>query len=216
MKLVPNRFLFKFEFPLHRCPRPMKLDGRIDAWTAYKLPPLYEIDNEEPTGDVFATWDDAGLYIACSVSGKSRPPSCDPAQFRKSDCLRLMTDMRDTRSIRRATKFCQQFFFLPTGGGKDRKSPVAGNAEIPRAAEHSPPVPSAQISVASCIIDDGYSLTAHLPAAALHGFDPEQHRRIGLFYMLEDTELGHQSLTVGDDLNWYIDPSTWPTAVLTE
>jgi hypothetical protein len=34
--------------------------------------------------------------------------------------------------------------------------------------------------------------------------------------MLEDTELGHQSLTVGDDLNWYIDPSTWPTAVLTE
>ena len=29
MKLVPNRFLFKFEFPLHRAARPPKIDGRI-------------------------------------------------------------------------------------------------------------------------------------------------------------------------------------------
>ena len=51
--------------------------------------------------------------------------------------------------------------------------------------------------------------------AALSGFDPEEHRRIGLYTMLEDIELGQQYLTVGDDLYWHIDPSTWATAILT-
>ena len=32
--------------------------------------------------------------------------------------------------------------------------------------------------------------------------------------MIEDSELGQQALTVGDDLYWYVDPSTWATAVL--
>ena len=32
--------------------------------------------------------------------------------------------------------------------------------------------------------------------------------------MLEDRDHGQQYLTVGDDLYWYVDPSTWATAVL--
>jgi hypothetical protein len=32
--------------------------------------------------------------------------------------------------------------------------------------------------------------------------------------MLEDGDHGQQYLTVGDDLYWYVDPSTWATAVL--
>ena len=58
-------------------------------------------------------------------------------------------------------------------------------------------------------------MDAHLPAACLSGFDPDEHPRIGFYYMLEDREHGQQYLTVGDDLYWYVDPSTWATAVLT-
>lgn len=213
--LIPNRFLFKFEFPLHHCPKPLKIDGQAGKWgQRYRLPPLYEIDGEAPTGDIYAAWDEAGLYVGCVVSGKNKSPKCNPAEFRHSDHLRLMTDMRDTRSIRRATRFCQQFYLTPSGGGRRREDACAGTVPIARATDDAPKVDAERIVVASKITDDGYELTAHLPAEVLSGFDPEENPRIGFFYMLEDTELGQQSLTVGDDLNWWVDPSTWPTGVL--
>jgi len=215
--LVPNRFLFKFEFPLYRCARPPKIDGNSNQWDPrYLLPNLHDIDGEEGFGAVLATWNEDGLYIACQVEGKLRLPRCDPARFWKSDNLRLMTDMRDTRTIRRATRFCQQFFLMPAGGGRGGKEPSAGSAKINRAMQDAPIVRPGEIQIAAKVSRSGYSLTAHIPAQALYGFDPAENPRIGFYYMLEDGELGQQALTVGDDLNWWINPSTWPTAVLTD
>jgi len=215
-QLVPNRFLFKFEFPLSRCPAPPAIDGKADAWTPYRLPSLARLDGRSDFGDVFATWDDDGIYIACQVAGKHRAPKCDPDRFWKSDNLRLMLDMRDTRTIRRATRFCQQFYFMPAGAGKGDREPIAAGAKIHRATEDAPVVPPGEIAIASNVTRAGYTLTAHVPARCLMGFDPQEHRRIGFYYMLEDDELGQQPLTVGDELNWWIDPSTWPTAILTD
>jgi hypothetical protein len=217
MALVPNRFLFKFEFSLLRSDPSPAIDGRADRWDErLLLPRLHELDMGPAVGDVLATWNDEGLYIGCVVRGKRRSPRCDPAQYWKSDCLRLMTDLRDTRDIRRATRFCQHFFLLPAGGGRDGDEPVSGGAKIQRAAEHAPEAPRGSLPIATHRFSDGYALTAHLPAAALYGWDPAEHRRIGFYYMLEDLEKGQQPLTVGDDLNWFIDPSTWATAVLTD
>ncbi len=215
--LVPNRFLFKFEFPLHRCAPPPSMDGDADKWDVrFRLPALHAIDGEPGFANLYAAWDDEGLYLACRVSGKRQPPRCDPARFWKSDNVRAMTDMRDTRNIRRATRFCQQFYLLPTGGGRSGKDAVGGGAQVQRATENAPVAGESDIPIASKIAKTGYSLTAHLPAPILSGFDPAENPRIGLLIMVEDQELGQQSLTVGDDLNWWIDPSTWPTAVLVE
>lgn len=215
-ELIPNRFLFKFEIPIYRCPRPPRIDGRAADWDErYLLPALPELDGEQGFGRVYVTWNEAGLYVGCTVDGKTRLPKCDAAQFRRSDNLRLMTDMRDTRTIRRASRFCQQFYFLPMGGGENGKAAVAGSAKIHGAVQDAPLVPPDEIAAASKVARTGYSLTAHIPAGALHGFDPLENPRIGLYYMLEDAELGQQFLTVGDDLNWWLDPSTWAAAVLT-
>ncbi len=214
---VPNRHLFKFEFPLRFCANRAALKGDPSAWgDAFRLPPLCTIDNLEPFGEIFAAWNETGLYIGVGVFGKRRPPQCDPERFRSSDALRVMTDMRDTRNIRRATRFCQQFYFMPSGGGKNRKEPLAGSAPVARAQADAPLAKASEITIESRIAREGYSLTAHIPATALSGFDPVENPRIGFFAILEDTELGHQSLTVDDDLNWWCDPSTWPTAVLTK
>lgn len=215
--LVPNRFLFRFEFPLYRAPGGLPVNGNVRVWSeAFLLPPLCAIDGQEPIGAVYAAWNEGGLYVGCRVEGKRRPVRCDPADFRKSDCLRLMTDMRDTRDIRRASRFCQHFFFLPAGGGPKGKDACAGSAKIARATQDAPLAPSNDMNVASSVTKTGYELTAHLPAHVLAGFDPAENPRIGFYYMLEDTELGQQALTVGDDLNWWIDPSTWATAVMVE
>jgi hypothetical protein len=160
-------------------------------------------------------WNETGLFIASAVEGRSQPFRCNPAQFWKGDNLRLCTDMRDTRDLKRGSRYCQQFYFLPSGGGPDGRSPVAGAAKLPRATESPPIAPAARIQVAGLRTGTGYTIEGHVPAEALYGFDPAEHPRIGLYPRLEDVELGAQFLTVDDDLYWWIDPSTWPTAVLT-
>jgi len=214
-RLVPNRFLFSFEFPLRYRANAPRLDGDVDKWSDEELlPRLGELDGARDFADVWACWNESGLFAACRITGKRAALRCDPAAWWKSDNLRLCTDMRDVRSLRRGTRYCQQFYFLPTGGGRNGKEPTGGMGIVQRARESAPSVDVSQLRVAACVNPDGYSLEAHVPTACLCGFDPVDHPRIGLYYMLEDRELGQQYLTVGDDLYWFVDPSTWPTAVL--
>ena len=214
-RLIPNRFLFDFEFPLAYRATPPVIDGDVADWSdAELLPKFGELDDRPEFADVWACWHETGLYVACRVTGKETPLRCDPQAFWTGDNLRLCTDMRDARSVKRATRFCQQFFFLPTGGGQKKNKPVAGVNKIQRAKEDAPPIPVERLAVASQCTPSGYTLEAHIPADCLSGFDPAEHARIGFYYILEDADHGQQYLTVGDDLLWYVDPSTWATAVL--
>lgn len=211
--LIPNRLLFRFEFPLRHPAKPPKIDGDVSEWTdAELLPPLGGMDNEAIFAPVWCCWNEDGITIATRVAGKRSPLRCDPKTFWQGDNLRLMLDMRDTRNIKRATRYCQHFYFLPCGG-KDG-GPVAAGVPVNRAKENAPPVPPERIPIAANISKTGYTLEAHIPADCLNGFDPEQHRRIGFYYMLEDRDLGRQSFSIGDDLPWHVDPSLWATAVL--
>ncbi|HSW45987.1 MAG TPA: hypothetical protein VLM89_10495 [Phycisphaerae bacterium] len=214
-ELVPNRLLFRVEIPLRYHPAPA-IDGDLSDWgDEYLLPDLSRLDGREAFGRVWMAWNDTGLFIACRVEGRKSPFQCDPKCFWKGDNLRVMTDMRDARDIKRASRYCQQFWFLPAGGGRDGKQPSAGAAAVNRATEDAPLVEEGLIRVAVGKKGGVYTIEGHIPTDALAGFDPNEHRRIGLYYMLEDRDHGQQYLTVGDDLNWFADPSTWATAVLT-
>lgn len=236
--LIPNRMLFDFEFPLQFRRQAPRIDGSLSDWTdAQLIPRLSVLDGVQTFASVWACWNETGLFVACRVDGKRRPLRCDPKVFWKSDNLRLCTDMRDARQNKRATRFCQQFYFLPTGGGSRGDQPVAGSTRIHRAREDAPLFTSQaadgsaqretlgapqgnptggsnRILVASSVSAASYRLEAHVPGHCLAGFDPLEHPRIGFYYMLEDRDHGQQYLTVGDDLNWYSDPSTWATCVL--
>lgn len=216
LALVPKQFCFRFEVPIRKAPAKWKVDGNFTKWELkYCLPPLARFDESgHEFADVWMAWNESGLFIACCVEEKEQPLKCRVSSFWKGDNLRLCTDMRDTRDIKRATRFCQQFFFLPTGGEKGRA--VAGSAKIHRAREDAPPVTPDRVPIVAEVDRSSYMLEAHLPADALSGFDPAEHRRIGLYYIVEDQDFGQQCLTIGDALNWHVDPSTWATGVLVE
>lgn len=215
--LVPNRLLFDFEFPLYYRAKFPTMTSTMTEWDeSYLIPRLGELDGLPEFAGVWACWNESGLCIACRVTNKKQPLQCDPKHFWEGDNLRLCVDMRDARANKRATRFCQQFYFLPAGGGKKKIEPAAGVNKFKRAKEDAPSIPTSQIKVSSHVTPSGYSLQAILPASCLNGFDPSQHGRIGFYYMLEDRDYGQQFLTIGDDLNWYVDPSTWATAVLSE
>jgi len=172
------------------------------------------MDGATDFADIWACWNESGFCLAVKVQGKRKPLRCDSARFWDGDNVRLCVDMRDARSNRRATRFCRQFYFLPCGGGKRGKAPAAGVGRIQRAMAEGPVVPDGALEIASSVNKSGYFLEAYISSEALYGFDPDEHPRIGFYLLVEDAELGQQFPTVGDDLSWHRDPSTWPTAVL--
>ncbi len=213
--LVPNRFLFHFEFPLNYRRALPRIDGDVRDWSdEFLLPQLGSIDGQRDFADVWACWNEQGLCVACRVENKRRRLRCDPRSFWSGDNFRLCTDMRDARTVKRATRFCQQFYFLPAGGGARGEIPAAGINKFQRAKEDAPRISAERIAVAAKVSSSSYSLEAFVPSECLSGFDPVDHTRIGFYYILEDGDHGQQYLTVGDDLYWYVDPSTWATAVL--
>lgn len=213
--LVPNRFLFSFEFPLRYRPDPPELDGRLTGWTDNeRLPMLGAMEGRPDFADAWACWNEDGVYVACRVAGKKKALSCDPARFWSGDNFRLCIDTRDARSNKRATRYCHQFYFLPKGAGARRSDAVAGATRIQRAREDAPLAASNRLRVAATVTATGYELEGHIPADCLNGFNPADHPRIGFYYIVEDQDFGQQYLTVGDDLYWFVDPSTWATAVM--
>ncbi len=211
--LTPTRQLFDFEIPVRYLPAPLALDGSLAGWTdSFRLPALCRLDGQKPFAPVYAAWNEDGLYLATRVENKRRSLVCDPQQFWKSDHLRVCVDCRDARDIKRATRFCHQFYLMPAGGAGG--GPVGGAHKIQRAREDAPLASPDRLTIGARIADGGYTLEAHIPADCLNGFDPVEHSRIGLYYILEDRDHGQQHLTVGDDLYWYVDPSTWATGVL--
>jgi hypothetical protein len=218
--LVPNRFLFTFEFPLRRRVKLPPLDGRLGGWTdAERLPQLGAVDGRRDFAPVWACWNQTGIAVACRVAGKRSPLRCDPGHDRSGDSLRICIDTRPSPDNKRATRFCRQFYLHPTGGSRKSSSdsspsPVAGIGKFQRAREEPPPVDPSLIRVSSQVFAAGYGLEAFLPAECLPGFEPRDHPRLGFYYILEDTDHGRQFLTVGDDLLWYADPSTWALAQL--
>jgi hypothetical protein len=60
----------------------------------------------------------------------------------------------------------------------------------------------------------GYLMSAFIPAAALTGFNPVDHPRLGFTYQLFDRELGQQYFSVGSEFPFSADPSLWGTLEL--
>lgn len=215
LDILPRRALFQFEIPIHYCARPPRLDGDAARWPRkYLVPPLIELENQEPVADVFWAWNEDGFYAAFEVPNRAARPRCDAQHWWKGDGVRLCIDTRDARDVRRATRFCHFFYALPLGGGTDGRRAVIGSHRMSRAKEPPPPVDVRQLKVAALVERQRWSLELAIPAACLSGWDPAEHPRLGVFYKVKDRERGSQHLSVDDELGWNSDPSTWATGVL--
>jgi hypothetical protein len=178
------------------------------------VPPLCEIEPAVTSiADVYFGWNEDGFYAAFDIVRRGTP-RCDPVHWWKRDGLRLCLDTRDARDNKRATRFCHFFYFLPLGGGRDLRSPVVGSHRMSRAKEPPPEVDVSRIQVHCRLDRKGYTFETAIPASCLHGWDPAEHPRLGVFYKVKDSDAGSQHLTVDDELGWNVDPSTWATGVL--
>jgi hypothetical protein len=159
-------------------------------------------------------WSEQGFAFAVRVEGKTQAPWCRESRPDDSDGVRLWIDTRDTHNIHRASRFCHQFAFLPAGAGRALDEPVGEQLLVNRAKENAKPVRPGMLAARRENRAGGYLLEGCIPAAALTGFDPVEHPRLGFTYAVVDRELGEQAFS-GSEFPYRDDPSLWSTLELT-
>lgn len=218
--LLAPRFLFRFSVPVLRCDPIWKPDG-VQLDESYRLLNLAELDSgtsdREPAfADVRMAWSADGLLFNVRVEGKQQPVWCREGRLEDSDGLTVWIDTRATLNIHRASRYCHRFAFLPAGGGRGQMEPVADQLLINRARENARPIRPRELQVASKATKTGYWLAAFVPASALAGLDPHQHRQLGFTYAVFDRELGMQTFATGPAFPFDEDPTCWAAVELVD
>jgi hypothetical protein len=211
--IVPNRFLVRV---CHPCPfvkdAPRDTDEDeylVELPESARLDNFAALDEKENFADVRLAWNEFGLALQVEVTGKKQPATGDADKPSGSDGLRLWIDTRDARASHRGSRYCHQFTFFPTGGGTDKEEPFLTQSKINRALQDAPMANLADVPFRMHRLKGGYRLEVFLPAAALSGYDPQEHPRLGVYYVVRDEELGNQFLSVGYDFPFGDDPSLW-------
>jgi hypothetical protein len=213
--LLPHRFLFRYSITVgYEAKLPWSGKKLLSLSEGKRIPGFAALDGAASFGDLRLAWNERGLAVSVEVTGKRRPPRCDPQTPDLSDGLQVWIDTRNTQSIHRASRFCHHFCLLPRGGGRDQSEPLGVQLPIARAREPSPLADSKEIRLSAAVGKSGYLLEAWLPARALHGYDPDSQARLGFYYNLRDSELGEQTFSVGEEFPFAYDPSLWGTLEL--
>src|SRR5262245_36038010 len=211
MSLIPNRFMFRLAYPC-RFVKKMPLDedhALVDLPIACRIDNLAAMDGQTNYADVRLGWNQAGLGLQVEVKGKEAPAQGSPDRPRGSDGVTLWLDSRGDRTSHRASRTCHQSHLLAAAGGAEKDEPLFLQSKINRALQDAPFAAEADVLLRVESITGGYRLEGFLPAAAMNGFQPEEHPRLGFFYSVRDLELGEQTLSVGADFPFADDPSLW-------
>ncbi|HEY2883133.1 MAG TPA: hypothetical protein VGJ15_11885 [Pirellulales bacterium] len=206
-QLLPPSFLFRFTAPCRQTAKKWTAAG-IELGEEYRLPLFTELDDVPQRMAMRLAWSEAGLFFSATVSGKKQPPWCRESRLEESDGLYLWVDTRDTHNIHRASRFCHQFVFLPSGAQRG-DGPIAEMLAINRARENPKPISAGALYVAHHKAKEGYRLDGHIPAAALTGFEPSEHPRLGFHWALVDREIGEHTFCCPPGLPYKEDPSVW-------
>ncbi|HYT88733.1 MAG TPA: hypothetical protein VEL76_08500 [Gemmataceae bacterium] len=218
MPLIPHRFLLRVAYPcryIKEVPRAAG-DQLLDLPESCRLDNFAALDGHSNFADVRLAWNEQGLALQVQVKGKDQPPQGHEARPRGSDGVSLWIDTRDARTSHRASRYCHQFHFLPTGGGAFNDEPVVIQAKINRALQDAPLCPADAVPLRCNSVRGGYLIEAFLSAAVLTGFDPEQNPRLGVYYAVRDAELGEQVLSVGAEFPYWEDPTLWSVLELVQ
>jgi hypothetical protein len=208
--LLPGRFLFRFAAPCLYRPR-LDADEAARLDERHRLPALSALEGRTEFAEVRAAWNETGVAFSIRLTGKKQPPWCRANRPEDSDGLQLWLDTRDVHNVHRASRYCHRFIVLPSGGGSRFDEPFGQLLAINRAREQPHPVDPRQLGVRAAAQRGGYRLAVFVPAAALTGYDPAEHPRLGFTYVVLDRELGEQTFGVGSPLPYQEDPSLWAT-----
>jgi hypothetical protein len=217
-QLIPQAFWFRVALPCRRVePLPRPKGRLLDLPADCALAGFDALEGRAPWAEVRAAWNPEGLALAVEVAQKLGPIGTDPnrPEGEGLDGAEFWVDTRDTRDVHRATRFCHRFRATITAARKgDDLAVEVSQPKIARALADAPTAPRGLVRAAAERFRKGWRLELWLPAAALHGFDPETNRRLGLNSLIHDPDRDPLPLTVGREFPIGEDPSLWATLEL--
>lgn len=134
MSLIPHRFLLRIAYPCrYAAAMPDEAGDRLlDLPESCRIDNFAGMDGQRNFADLRLAWNETGIGLQVEVRGKEQVPQGDASRPRSSDGVTLWIDSRDARSSHRASRYCHQFHFLPTGAGPDLDEPAFVQAKINR------------------------------------------------------------------------------------
>ncbi len=206
-----SRLLFQITADCPRVSEPV--NTAAEDWPDGLLPPLGELDGEEPFARVYVSWNESGLYIASNiprggrlVGNRQRPDS--------GDCLQLWIDTNPEEGRRRADRHCYHFIILPQVPGGDK--PVAWQQHIRRARGRPPLCDAEQIRATVNHKEESYQMLVSLLVPECLDFAPQAGTEVGFNYLINDTSLGRQLWSCPHHADYAKDPSCWGRLRLVE
>ena len=212
---VSSNLLFRHRFSCRATQGAWKKTGKALS-SEFEIPHFGRFEGQEKFADFRVGWTPEGLFFDISVSGKSQSVWCRTTQILESDAIFVWIDTRNTQSIHRASRFCHWFVFLPSGGGAQRDSATASMLKINRAKENPKTFQMFRPNVAVKMKSNGYRMQFFVDGNSLTGWNTQDHRTLGFSYLVNDRELGTQTLATGTEFPMSSDPSLWHCMQLSE
>ncbi|MFO0822482.1 MAG: hypothetical protein U0792_05075 [Gemmataceae bacterium] len=211
-QIVPNRFLVRVAHPcpfVKNMPQDTdKHDNLIDLPESARIENFAALDEQRNFADVRLGWNEFGIGVQVEVKGKQQAAVGDSDKPKHSDGLWLFLDTRDARASHRGSRFCHHFMFLAAGGGADKDEPFVAQAKI-NAPSKTPPCREPRRCALSWRAYQGRLSTSKRSCQPHLRLDPQEHPRLGVYYVVRDQELGDQFLNVNWEFPFTDDPSLW-------
>jgi hypothetical protein len=214
--LVPQAFWFRIALSAPRIDDIPRAGSQrlLDLPVSSALPDFAELEGKASWAQVRVAWNPSGLGLMVLAEGVSdaQLEVGRPEGFAEVD---FWIDTRNTRDISRATRFCHRFTTkLELGGPRRKLTALVAQRPIARAMADAPIYRGELIKAQAELTRSAWVLEVFLPAAALHGFDFDTNRRLGLAYQVADRVRDDQFLGVGRDFPLGENPSLWATLEL--
>lgn len=212
--IVQPAYLFRYSA---FCPRRRTIWGKngVRLEPRFRLPCFTEIEGQPLFADVRAAWNSTGLSFNLTVGNRADPLRRNTTH-EPEDALYVWISTRDTVATHRPNQFCHHFVFYRFGTQLTSTKPVALWTKLSRATAHPRPVTADALRVRTEPRANGYRLEAHIAAAALTGFDPQDHPALGFSYTVADCEHGWQAFSKRLGQRIGHDPSLWETLELVD
>lgn len=183
----------------------------IDAqnFSHYQLPDTSAFCREHPFAKVAMGWCSEGLEFA--VHADVSTIRCSYPNISSGDSIELMIDTRDVKTSGYNTRFCHHFFFLPEAIDGIQ----CGEITRFRTEDTHELCDPKTLELKMHKHASGYTLHLFIPGTSLHGYDPEQFKRLGLTYRINRAEGSSQHFSVlSEEFQIEQQPSLWGSATL--
>jgi len=178
-------------------------------YARYLLPDTSALLGEKHFAEVSLAFGVSG--IECFVLVSQPFQSSNYPQIERGDSMEVCIDTRNIKTSGYNTKFCHHFFCLPEAVDGHQ----AGEMTRFRTEDAHDLCNPDDLLVKSELYSNSYGLWLFIPSHCLHGYDPEQHRKIGFTYRINRSRGVPQHFSVSsEDYQFAQQPALWSSVQL--